>query len=111
MINKLFEIRDDGTFFPLLAIKMEPTNDVEEWLLQQAGYASKDTIQVVQINCGSGGSHCDLYDWPNRTMKWAHNYIQKNFDSLNSGDVIDVEYTMGFTAKPKVSERLTRAKL
>jgi len=38
-------------------------------------------------------------------MTVAHAYIEKNFHNLNSGDVIDVEFILGETDKPKTSER------
>jgi hypothetical protein len=47
----------------------------------------------------------DPYDWNDRTMQTAHNYIAKNFDDLSNGDVVDVEYILEETDEPKISER------
>jgi hypothetical protein len=38
-------------------------------------------------------------------MREAHKYIAKNWGSLNNGDVIDIEYILGETTSPKVTER------
>ena len=40
-------------------------------------------------------------------MGSAHRHIELNWDTLNSGDVIDVEFIRGEVDAPKVSERLT----
>ena len=39
-----------------------------------------------------------------RTMKEAHLWLIENYDSVESGDVIDVEYILGETDEPKESE-------
>jgi len=39
-----------------------------------------------------------------RTMKEAHLWLRDNYDSVESGDVIDVEYILGETDEPKESE-------
>lgn len=46
----------------------------------------------------------DPYDWGDRTMTVAHQYIESNFDQLNNGDVVDVEFILGETSVPKRSE-------
>jgi hypothetical protein len=38
-------------------------------------------------------------------MPNAHLWIEANFDKLNDGDVVDVEFILGERAMPKVSER------
>jgi hypothetical protein len=42
-----------------------------------------------------------------RTMRQAHLYITAHFDELSDGQVIDIEWILKETSKPKVSERLT----
>ena len=37
----------------------------------------------------------------------AHHYIQEHFDELHDGDVVDVEFILGETKAPKVSESVT----
>jgi hypothetical protein len=49
----------------------------------------------------------DPYSWAGgaRTMPTAHDYITKNFDTLKSGAVIDVEFITGETNTPRPSDR------
>lgn len=105
MKTKTFEVRDKATFIPILAIRIEPDDTAQGYLLRRAGYADSKQILLVRIAGGSGLSTCDPYDWGNRTMTTAHEYIRKNFDTLEDGDVIDVEYILGETTKKKRSER------
>ena len=46
----------------------------------------------------------DAYDWRDRTMQVAHDYIEKNWGDLVDGAVVDVQFILGETAAPKVSE-------
>ncbi len=39
-------------------------------------------------------------------MQVAHLYVDEHFDDLKDGDVIDVEYILNETDKPKISERV-----
>ena len=52
-----------------------------------------------------GQSNYDPYSWGDRTYSVAHNYIQEHWDEIKAGDVIDVEYILGETPEPKLSER------
>jgi len=40
-------------------------------------------------------------------MTVVHLHLEKHFEELPSGSVIDVEFILGETAQPKISERLT----
>ena len=40
-------------------------------------------------------------------MQAAHQFIESNWSKLKDGDVIDVEFIVGETDRPKISERLT----
>lgn len=111
MITKTFEIRDRGTFVPVLAIKLEPGNAADRYLLARAGYCltpeeQAQYVQLVRIEGGNGSSTCDPYDWGGgaRTLRIAHQYIIEHFDALDSGVVVDVEFILGETEAPKVSE-------
>lgn len=44
------------------------------------------------------------YDWTNNTMRSAHAWLIMNFDSIRSGQVVDVEFILGHTQAPKKSE-------
>lgn len=109
---KTFELRDSGTFVPVLAIKLEPGCEEDRYLLGRTGYGTDPKVQSKYVlMCGlSGGEDkitCDPYDWgENRTRHFAHKYIIEHFDSLKSGEVIDVEFILGEKPNKKKSERL-----
>lgn len=49
MTAKTIEIRDRGTFVPALAIRLEPTNEADRYLLGRAGYSSNPEVQRQYI--------------------------------------------------------------
>lgn len=105
MNSKLFELRDRGTFVPVMATKVEPASSQEAYLLGRAGYNLRENYVIM---CGLDGgldkATCDPYDWSNRTRQVAHEYIRENFDELENGQVIDVEFILGESGAPKESE-------
>ena len=113
MKTKLFEVRDRLTFIPVIAIQLDPDYEEERYLLSRSGYGPTPIQQRSYVllartygDNGQTGISCDPYTWGDRTMSNAHKYLIKNFDELESGAVIDVEYILGETAIPKVSELL-----
>jgi len=112
MITKSVEISDRATFIPAIAIKMVPgDSEAERYLLWRCGYSPDHPAVILLRMDGAWGSPapCDPYDWPERprTMRQAHLYITAHFDELSDGQVIDIEWILKETSKPKVSERLT----
>ena len=100
---KLFEIRDRGTFMPAMATLAKSDDRHEQYLLSSSGFGHPSPLIILyflELNEG----HCDAYHWGNRTRNTAHKYIQQNWDVLKSGDVIDIEYILGETREPKVSQ-------
>jgi len=64
--SKMFEIRDVGTFIPVLCVKMKPEG-VGGYLLRRAGFSKdSDSIQLVWIS--SGKTEYDPFKWGDRTM-------------------------------------------
>lgn len=116
MITKALEIRDRGTFIPVIAIKMVPSGleenyDCEHFLLRRSGYGFDDPCVVLcRMECSGVDRNAtyDPYSWGGgtRTYQVAHQYIIDHFDELKSGDVVDVEFILEETSKPKISERL-----
>ncbi len=103
---KLFEIRDRGTFIPAMAVKPVSDNMVESWILLGRSGFNRETHCIYLIHLGGQQAKHDAYEWGNsRTMHEAHKYIEQNFDTLQSGDVIDVEFILGETTEKKISER------
>lgn len=104
METKTLEIRDRMTFMPCLAIKCHATNERESFLLRRDGYSS-ETALVLFGRLGGGKFTYESFEWADRTMQTAHQYIEQNFDTLTDGDVIDVEFILGETKHAKTSER------
>lgn len=118
MTCKILEIRDRGTFIPMLAIKAEAdhhSSEARRWLLAKAGYGitpdeQAEYVLLAQINGGNGKIACDPYDWGQnpRTYFVAHQWIIEHWNELKDGDVVCVEYALGERAEPKQSDRYAR---
>lgn len=120
MKTKILEIRDAVTFIPAVAVQMFPHesdgdkshHDVQaqRYLLHRVGYPCDDPVraQVVLFRAnGDGQAFSDPHSWHSHTMGVAHDYILKHFDELRDGDVVDVEFILGWSRAPKRSERET----
>lgn len=106
---KYLEIRDRATCIPVIAIEMKSSDEIERAYLERSGYG-EDYPLVMLINIAPRVSvNYDPYKWDNysRTMKEAHIYIQENFSTLKSGDVVDVEYILGESEIKKLPEIYT----
>ncbi len=111
MIAKTFEVRDAGAFIPILAVQLCPGNEQDRYLIARAGYGRLPAnqaafVMLCLIDGGTGECTSDSYGWKGvaRTMPEAHRYIEDNFEALESGEVIDVQYILQETPTKKVSE-------
>ena len=106
MRAKALEIRDEGTFIPVLAVDMNAENESQRYLLRRCGYPCDGHPNIILTNLnGSGKATNDPYEWGGRTYLVAHNYIIDHWDELEDGDVVDVSFILGESKEPKVSER------
>ena len=103
MIIKAIEIRDRATCIPAIAIKMSAGGPVEERFLWRCGYP-RDGHCVVLMRLADQRAASDAYDWADRTHKAAHLYIEKHFDELNEGAVVDVRVILGEADVPATAE-------
>jgi hypothetical protein len=115
------EIRDTGTFVPAMATIIDVEhNDYPEWLVRRAGWALGARV-IYLTRLADGTTQYDPAFWEatrNRTLFVAHmallgrrhpEILKDRYPAtgcLNHGDVIDVEYLLGLTNEPKISERL-----
>lgn len=108
LATKFFEIRDHMTCMPAIGIKMsrKDRNPSERFLLGNAGYGPGGRDLILLVFIGINQCHYDPHQWGagDRTRYNAHKYIQDNFDTLESGQVIDVEFIIGETRVPKKSD-------
>lgn len=105
-MSKLFEIRDHGTCIPALAIKIDvnaASSAKERWLLIRAGFGpSSSSIYLIDL-CAQRANY-DAYNWGNRTMQAAHLMLEDDYDTLNSGDLIDVRVLLNEATEPCESD-------
>lgn len=118
---KLFELRDRATFIPIFAFRATAKPDLsdhgltaanedfaqESWLFRRAGFGwNSHCVIVGRLECSGVDRNCtyDPYAWGGRTYPVAHKYIEEHFDELQSGQVLDVEFILGDTTTPKLSE-------
>ena len=108
MLTKALELRDSGTFIPILAVDMNPGNEAERYLLRRCGYPcdGEPNIIVTRLD-GNGKATNDPYAWGGRTYPVAHDWIIKNWRQLMDGDGVDVEFILGEKPEKKISERFT----
>jgi hypothetical protein len=108
MICKAFEVRDEGTHIPVLAVKLLPHDERERLVLERAGFGSTAQVQGRSILLVSiAGEPYNATVNPHRfgrTLQAAHEYIEVYFASLMSGSLIDVRYALGETDAPCESE-------
>jgi hypothetical protein len=105
---KCLELRDSGTFIPVICIHPVADNEAQRYLLRRDGYRADDTEPcIIMIDAQCRGVAYDPYDWvkDTRTKRTAHLFICTNWQALKDGDVVDVQHILGETAAPKVSER------
>lgn len=75
-------------------------------MLWRAGYGPEGGPYVILFKLAGGRSPatCDPFDWNDRTMRAAHQHMIENWNALESGQVVDVEFILGETAGPKRPE-------
>lgn len=108
------EIRDEGTTIPALAIyvwgsRVLARDSAPYWLVSRAGWGPTPAVMLIKLHNGEGMS--DPFDWPNRTMHYAHLHLRELLQGHNElwpdGDVLDVQFILGETRAKKRSERLS----
>jgi hypothetical protein len=106
---KLIEVRDSGTLIVALCVDMNPENDAQRYYLRRYGYPCDGAPNVVVTHANANGDPAtnDPYSWKSRTWGVAHNHIIEHWDELDDGSVVDVEFILGNSLTPKVSERLS----
>lgn len=119
MKAKALEVRDRGTFIPVLCVDMNPTLSAalppreqyegQRYLLGRCGYPCDGRPNILMTRLDGDGSQAtnDPYGWKGgaRTFPVAHNWIIDHWHELKDGDVVDVEFITGETTSPKRSER------
>lgn len=113
MQTKFIEIRDSATCIAALAIRMIAENDgvsamTESRFMKRCGF-SQEYPAIILMRLDDQKATCDLYDWHSlgmgmRTMQTAHDWINRNWDQIESGQVVDVQFILGERDTPKTAE-------
>jgi hypothetical protein len=111
MKTKILEIRDSGTFIPVVAVDMNPENEAQRYYLRRSGFPCDGAPNIAITHIRASGDPCwnDPFGWGGRTYPVAHNYIIQHWHEMSDGDVVDVAFILGETETPKVSERIGEA--
>jgi len=106
---KTFEIRDSATKIPVMAVRVHMNlltrPDFEQ--LRDGGWAANEenVVYVMEIPSPVRAAF-DPFDWNTRSRTFcdAHVYIKDQWDKLESGQVIDVEFINGEKETCKINE-------
>jgi hypothetical protein len=123
---KLLELRDQGTFIPLFCVDMnvdamihthwgipgsrddpDALENAQRYYLRRCGYPcdERPNIAITHLSANGDRFSNDPHYWGGRTFPVAHKYIIEHWDELRDGDVVDVQFILGETPTPKISER------
>jgi hypothetical protein len=107
---KFFEIRDKGTNIPAFGVKLIPCDftDDERYCFEHGGWGNMSEALYLTRICGADTQYSPFgKHWPDgsRTMQVAHEYIEANWDTLTSGQVVDVRVILGEASEPAKSDR------
>lgn len=101
MDYKTIEIRDRLTFIPALAMRV---SGADGYLFRRGGFGAYPCILLVRLtDCKA---NYEAYDWADRTMTSAHEWIENNWDVLQDRSVVDVEFIRGEKPTAKISEEM-----
>jgi hypothetical protein len=110
MTTKAFEIRDRATFIPAIAVRLDPADERERYLIARCGFGVTPSAQaqwIMLLKPLSDEAEWMPHRWSTNTMRTAHAYIFEHFAKLPSGAVIDCEFIRGETSMPVLSEEKT----
>lgn len=99
--SKIFEIRDKGTYIPILAVLMESNDPAENYHLKRFSWSH---IYVFKI---ANGEPVFKWEWEGRRISVIYPHITKHWYELQSGSVIDIQVLLGETTEPATSEMIT----
>ena len=101
---KFVEVVDIATCIPCLLLKGKPDNmdNRQSWIWERGGWGDTEGIYLMPIQTPELTKY-DPYDYKDRTFKTVLLHAQQNWNTINDGDVIDVEFVLGEKSAPKES--------
>jgi hypothetical protein len=107
---KAIELRDRATFIPAIAIRLDPANEEEFYLLARAGFGPSAPLMKKYVLFGkldgSGLTYDPYQHGGSRTWEIAHRWVITQWDMIKTGDVVDVACIVGETKEFVKSERI-----
>ena len=107
MDTKIIEIRDRSTKIITVCTRMNPNESystLENKQLRAAGFDPNNPM-IYLLRLDSNRGSYDPFIWDSR-FSYAHRYIERNFDRIPNGWVVDIEYILKETNKMKIPEVL-----
>lgn len=102
---KMLAVMDTCTRIPLIAFKVSPNTMKEGIMLERHGFTINPHQYTFFYDLNSGTCSYDPYKMNDfHTLTPACRHIERNWDSVKSGDLIDVEYMRGDTDAPRIWE-------
>ena len=96
---KRVEIRDRATLVPAIALRVKGNDS----LMTRGGFYGESS-PILLIHLLRPEVQHDPFAWIGRTIHEAHKWLEANWDKFKDGDVLDVEFILGETKKPKESD-------
>ena len=94
---KIFDVRDSGTEMGAFAIRLDATTELERDVLARRGFGDAALI-VGTLGPAPTEATYNRFHWrtgehvrTNATMFRAHEIIERDWDGLTSGDLIDLD--------------------
>jgi len=100
--TKLIEIRDRGTTIVAIAMFVKGKTRHENLMLERLGFWETDYILLLNID--DEKVTYDRWKWGRPTWEAAHVYLYENWDKIQPGGLIDLEYIRGESKTPKETE-------
>lgn len=83
-----------------------PNKQHDAWLGKRPGIKAYDgQPYILLVKLDGVDAEYDPFQWTIGTMPTAHRWLIAHWDEVRSGDVVDVEFLLGQSSAPKVSER------
>jgi len=115
--TKILELRDHGTFIPIIALRVrnERSGSQEDWLLGKCGwgpqqegfylFSAADDGRHFAISCGDP-EYLHMQSFPaDRTFTTTFTYVSSHWDEFETGDVVDVRVILGEAQQPVTTDR------
>ena len=94
METKLITVLDRATEIGVIVIRLTKLDSVNMPILRNAGYFGSDYVFYMPLDGFMRGRvETSPFDWGDRTHTQAHNFIEKNWNTIDK--IVDIEIILG----------------